>query len=86
MLDKPESYFFKEIKLALERHDKFGGRRFVVPTIIEGDKDLPLEDLSELHQIDLTLPAGVEELAKAIQEDWERREAIRRREPTIVRA
>jgi len=86
MLDKPESYFFKEMKLALERHDNFGGRRFVVPTIIERDKDLPLRDLAHLHQIDLTVSDGVEQLAKAIHEDWKLRQDMLRRQTTVVTA
>jgi len=72
------------MKLALERHSNFGGRRFVVPTIIEQDRDLPLRDLAHLHQIDLTVSDGVEQLAKAIHEDWKERQDILHRQTTVV--
>jgi hypothetical protein len=77
MLDKPESYFKKEIKLALDRQDNFGDLRFVIPVILERDPALPLPALAGLHHIDLTAPDGIHALAQTILEDWQRRQAMK---------
>lgn len=78
MLDRPESYFKKEIKLALERQDSFGDLRFVIPVILEPDSALPLPALANLHNIDLTAPEGIDSLEETIHEDWQRRQAMKR--------
>ena len=78
MLDKPESYFWKEISFALERQRGFGpGLRFVIPVLLEAHPRLPLRDLSRLHVIDLTTPDGIDALAQTILEDWQKRQTIR---------
>lgn len=81
MLDKPESYFFREIKLALERQEGFApGLRFILPTILEHDPQLPLAALSDVHCLDLTAHGGIDSLAASILEDWKHRPA--RKPPT----
>lgn len=78
MLDKPESYFWKEIQIALERQRDFRPElRFVIPVLLELHPKLPLQDLSELHLIDLTAPGGVDALTQTILEDWQKRQAIK---------
>ena len=74
MLDKPESYFFREIKLAMERQEGFApGLRFMLPAILERDPQLPLAALSKVHCLDLTESGGIDNLATAILEDWKQR-------------
>lgn len=77
MFDKPESYFRREVHYALERQLGFGDLRFTIPVLIESHPDLPLRDLAQLCCIDLTQPGGVDELAKAIHEDWRKRQAMK---------
>ena len=78
MLDKPESYFWREIHYALERQSGFGpGLRFVIPVLLESHPQLPLAELSQLHVIDLTAPAGIDDLAQAILDDWQTRQILR---------
>jgi len=78
MLDKPESYIFLEIDLALKRQPKFApGLRYLIPTIAEADPRLPLSVLRTSLCIDLTAPGGIHELAQTILEDWQKRLAIR---------
>lgn len=77
MFDKPESYFKKEIYYALERQIGFGDLRFTIPVLLEPHPDLPLRDLAKLHCIDLTRPNGVDDLAKTIHEDWQKRQAMK---------
>lgn len=68
-----ESYVFKEIKLALERQQRFAKDiRLVIPVKLEPCK--PLEELVQLHWVDLAEPRGIEHLANAIREDWTRRQ------------
>ncbi len=46
MLDKPESYFWREINVSLERQSGFGtDLRFIIPVVIETDARLPLREL-----------------------------------------
>ncbi len=72
MLEKVESYFHKEINAALERQQGFAeGFRFVIPVQLE--RGAVLDKLSHLHSLELMAPQGVQELAQAIQEDWNRR-------------
>jgi hypothetical protein len=78
MLDKPESYFWREINFALERQSGFGpDLRFVIPVLLESHPQLPLRELSRLHMIDLTAPAGLDALAQTILGDWQKRQTIR---------
>jgi hypothetical protein len=80
MLDKPESYFWREIHVALERQRGFGpDLRFVVPVLLESHPALPLRVLDELHTIDVHAPAAIDALAQAILEDWQHRQIIRDR-------
>jgi hypothetical protein len=78
MLDKPESYFWREIAFAIERQTGFGTDfRFLIPILIETHHDLPLRDLSRLHNVDLTQPNGIDALAQTITEDWKRRQPLK---------
>jgi hypothetical protein len=77
MLDKPESYFKREIYYALERQIGFGDLRFTIPVLLEPHPDLPLRDLAKLHCIDLTRADGVNSLAETIHEDWQRRRTMK---------
>jgi hypothetical protein len=78
MLDKPESYFWREINFALERQNDFGpGFRFIIPVLLEAHPELPLSNLRDLHRIDLTAPDGVDALAQTIMDDWRKRRTIR---------
>jgi hypothetical protein len=76
MVDKPESYFKTEIHYALKRQLKFGNLRFMIPVLLEAHPDLPLSDLADLHLLDMTQPGGVDALAAAIREDWQKRQAM----------
>jgi hypothetical protein len=72
MEKKFESYFRKEIKLALERQQKFmPGIRFIIPTKID-DCQL-LEELEHLQTIDLGIADNEKELARIIKRDHQRR-------------
>ncbi len=68
-----ESYFFKEIHLALERQNKFRpGVRFIIPALI--DNSDPLEELEHLQNINLqNIPDHIENLAKIIKRDFQKR-------------
>jgi hypothetical protein len=78
MLDKAEGYFWTEVRLALERQNGFGpGFRFVIPVLFEFHPNLPLQNFSQLHLLDLTVPDGIDALAQAILEDWQKRQSIR---------
>lgn len=72
MLARAESYIHKEIKVALERQDRFDeGDRFLIPAILQGEAGL--ERLGRLQYIDLTVNDGLKRLAKEILEDWHKR-------------
>jgi hypothetical protein len=76
MLDKPESYFWKEIRVALERQSGFGPDfRFVIPVLLESHPGLPLPDFSRLQMLDLTAPDAIDALAQTILEDWQKRQS-----------
>ena len=80
MLDKPESYFWREINFALERQNDFGpGFRFIIPVLLESHPQLPLSNLHDLHLIDLAAPNGVDTLAQTIMDDWRKRRTIQGR-------
>lgn len=72
MSAKLESYFHKEIKLALERQDKFkSGIRFIIPVQIE---ECPrIEELDHLHSIDLSQKEHIANLITTLERDQERR-------------
>ena len=67
---KIESYFNKEIKVALDRQALFGEQiNFIIPTLIE---TCEMQDrLKHLHTINLTHADGFENLVKAIRRDTE---------------
>ena len=72
MLERAESYIHKEIKVALERQDRFDeGERFLIPAILECRAGLGR--LGRLQSVDLTARDGMERLAKEILEDWQKR-------------
>lgn len=74
MLQRPESYLHKEIKVAMERQDWFDqGERFLIPAILQPCKGL--DRLSHLHQVDLSSGEGIPGLAKDIHQDWKRRQS-----------
>lgn len=72
MTTKLESYFNKEIRLALERQNYFRpGIRFIVPTKVE---DCPLvEELEHLQTIDLSDKENVKDLISTLKKDQQRR-------------
>jgi hypothetical protein len=72
MTTKLESYFNKEIRMALERQNYFRpGIRFIIPVKIEA---CPLlEELEHLQTIDLSQKEQVTELISTIKRDQERR-------------
>lgn len=74
MLQRPESYLHKEIKVAMERQDWFDqGERFLIPAILQPCKGL--DRLSHLHQVDLSSGEGIHGMAKDIHQDWKRRQS-----------
>jgi hypothetical protein len=78
MLDRPESYFWKEISFALERQTGFGpDLRFIIPVLLEPHPKLPLRDLSRFHHIDLTVPGGIDALTETILEDAQKRQQMK---------
>jgi hypothetical protein len=69
MLSRTEGYYYKEIDHALERARGFHpDTKFIFPAQLEACERL--EILSHLERIDLTSPGGIEQLAKAIRDDW----------------
>jgi hypothetical protein len=78
MFDKPESYFKAEIHYAMERQLRFGDLRFTIPVLLEPHPDLPLRGLENLHCVDMTKPSGADAVAATIQEDWQKRQAMKR--------
>jgi hypothetical protein len=45
--------------------------------LLESHPRLPLPDISRLHMLDLTAPDGIDALAQAILEDWQKRHHLR---------
>lgn len=72
MTAKYESYFHKEIRLALKRQESFRVRiDFIIPTKID---DCPLlEELKHLQTADLSDKANIKELISIINRDQQRR-------------
>lgn len=74
MLERAESYIHKEIKVALERQDRFDeGERFLIPAVLQGRAGL--DRLGHLQSVDLTARDGVERLVKELLEDWHKRKS-----------
>ena len=64
MMGQIESYFHKEITLALERQGCFSeGFRFVLPAILAPCTGL--DKLAAWNATDLTAPQGIQDLAEA---------------------
>lgn len=71
MAARKESYFHTEIKVALDRQNKFAqGARFLVPAHLQ--EGCLLDELAHLQSVDLSRPDGIEQLARSILEDWSR--------------
>ncbi len=69
MLGRAESYYYKEIDLALERARGFRqGARFIFPTQLSACERLV--ELEHLQRLDLTSSGGLEQLARDILDDW----------------
>lgn len=69
-----ESYFYKEIDVALTRQSKFRrGTRFLIPVLLESIEGI--DYLNEFQQIDLSDDGGIEALAETIKDDWQRRKS-----------
>lgn len=69
MLRRTESYYYKEIDLALERARGFRqGARFIFPAQLMACERL--EELAHLQRTDLIRPNGLEKLAQEIRDDW----------------
>ena len=76
MMGQIESYFHKEIALALERQGRFAeGFRFVLPAILAPCAGL--DKLAAWNATDLTAPQGIQDLAEAISQDWQQRRTKR---------
>ena len=75
MLRRTESYYYKEIDVALERARGFRhGVKFIFPAqLIPCD---PMAELRDFQRTDLTQPDGIEQLAAAILDDWTRRDPV----------
>ena len=69
MLSKGQSYFHKEIDIALEHQREFPNNQgFVWPVTLEpNDK---FEQLDRLHRVDITTDAGIKRLAQELLENW----------------
>jgi hypothetical protein len=70
MANQAESYFRKEIAVALDRLSKFDQRKFVflLPVTLAGGQPLP--ELEDLHTIEVANDAGIDRLAQTIRDDW----------------
>jgi len=76
MLARTESYYYQEIRAALERERGFRqGIKFIFPAQLVPCRRL--DELLHLQRTDLTMPNGLEQLAAAILEDWARRHESR---------
>lgn len=74
LLARVESYCYREIDAALERQRGFApGIRFLIPALLAPGAGPGIPTLATLHSVDLTTPQGIQELAGAILEDWNRR-------------
>ena len=67
-----ESYVYKEIRIALERQQRFApGFRYIIPVSLEECGGI--EELKQLHAVDISSAAGIRTLVDAINDDWTRR-------------
>ncbi len=73
MVGRIEGVFHHEIKAALHRQNGIPQFRFIIPVTL-GECPL-LPSMEDRHTIDASVAEGIEELAKSILEDWERRVA-----------
>lgn len=74
MVTKVESYFYKEIDIALKRQSKFRpGMRFLIPALLESIDGI--DDLKQFQQVDLSDDGGIEALAETIKDDWQQRQS-----------
>lgn len=73
MQKKVESYFYKEINVALERQRGFRhGARFLIPVLLEPVDGIP--ELTEFQHVDLCSEGGIETLEATIKDDWKKRQ------------
>ena len=74
MLARTESYYYLEIRAALERERRFRqGAKFLFPAQL-----VPcprLQELQDFQRTHLTTPQGVDQLVEAILDDWAGRRA-----------
>src|SRR5262249_1511691 len=72
MANQAEGYFRKEIQVARDRLSKFDQSKFVflLPVTLTGGRPMP--EPEDLHTIDVSTDAGVEDLARVIREDWQK--------------
>lgn len=74
MLAESQSYFVKEIQLALERQKQnLPGFLFIIPIILAGTDEKKLEILSHLNFLDLRNNTDLDRLILSIQDDKEKR-------------
>ena len=75
LYEKEEGYVNKEISIALDRDRTFrSSLKFVVPVLLDGSH-YALEELSEIHNVDLEAADAVDDLATLLLRDGERRRA-----------
>ena len=69
MTARDEGVFYEEIRWARDRQQRMpDDRRFVIPVTLDGRTLGSLKD--EFHVVDLRAEAGVEQVARAILDDW----------------
>ncbi len=74
MLAQSESYFVKEINLALERQTKnVDGFIFIIPILLSGSSETKLEALHHLNYLDLRQDLELDRLVRDIFDDRQRR-------------
>jgi hypothetical protein len=73
MVDRPEGYYRKEIKVALDRQSKFDETRykFIVPVQLGGAETMPELTALQTEFRDVASDEGVDALARTVREDWE---------------
>jgi hypothetical protein len=74
MQGRIESYVYKEMRIALERQQRFKpGFRFIVPACLEPCANL--DELKHIQATDISAPGGLESLVDSIKDDWRQRAA-----------
>jgi hypothetical protein len=72
MQKRVESYVYKEIRIALERQQRFApGFRYIIPVSLEACAGL--DELKHLQTVDISTAGGIRTLAETIDADWTRR-------------